>query len=203
LVGVKCPVTLYNKGPDNEWLQNKELLKDPGFPRLDPVETENVSHEDYVMLKHILGRWDSLADWTVFVQDDVATARHCNQEIVGRINEDYNGTEAIPLLCTSGAPHHKDIQTCRPGCQKPPWDVLARAHIDLFGKEITDPIAFVASSFYAVPRRVIYARPRAWWLGAMQILEELFKQGEEAGDRSMAAYVFERLWMGVFECPVS
>lgn len=195
---VDFPVLIYNKGPDDQVFSAEEIPKAEGFPSYEIVDLENVSYEDYVMLRHILDRWDRLADVTVFAQDDANTERHAGPAFVETINRvPATAQDTIPIFAPTASDLHKDLQTSDDAGGSCPELPVREIYEELFGLTFPGKIRFMASALLAVPRVVIRGRPRSFYGRALKILEREFAKLNDM-NRQVCTCTFERLWLEVF-----
>lgn len=187
---IKWPVIVYDKG--------HEELKHPGHPNCEIARLPNISYEDYVILWHIIDRWDKLADFTVFLQDDAPEGRHAGEGLVATINEGFTDTEQVtPLFCDTGSDLHREYRFVDHGDELPIKPALKKVYEELFGWTVPVKIKYVASALIAVPVGVIKARPQSFYVRAREVLEREFVHwGPD--QRPMVTWVFERLWLEIF-----
>jgi hypothetical protein len=196
--GVQYPVHVYNKGPDDVLFSDASVPMEPAFPPYTVHDCPNVSYEDYVMLRHILDRWDKLADVTVFCQDDAPTERHGGDHFLAVVNdipEDLGETR--PLFCNSGSGLHSGLLTCDAMGSTNPECPVREVYEELFGLNWPGSVEFMASSLLAVPRSVIHGRPRIFYSRAAHILEREFER-MCITHREICTWTFERLWLRIF-----
>ena len=184
LKGIKgCRITVYNKGKD-----------DPAIPEgveAEVIPLENVSYEDFVILTHILKRWESLADVTVFVQDDIANPDlHIGPDFVRVMNEGFDGLEEVKPLWE--VPDAEADGSCKPPVP------LKEVYERLLGREWPGKIQFARSSLVAVPKAKIEQHGRGFYERA---LGELRAETDKVDGfpRGRSTFIFERLWLEVFK----
>lgn len=156
----------------------------------------NVGRESHTYLHHIISRWDSLAEITVFCQGNPFDHCHNFIDILNSMKNEYffynflgilrvsNVDDKFigygPLLtCTKyGLPHSEPVQLPIPqDCQ-------------YLGLNCTEEISFYAGAQFSVHKDIIKKRPLQFYQNAIQLVNKDISP--------ISGYSFERLWHIIF-----
>lgn len=167
----KMNVTVYNKGPPIA-----------GVPS---VSLPNVGREAHTYLFHIVHAYDSLPEYTAFVQGHPFD--HA-PDIVPALTEFRGGARYTHL----GAMIVAHEATCKGSAQYPKVP-LRETYETMYQTPAPDtPVEFVAGAQFVVHRDAILGHPRAFWERALAYATR------DPGRPDGPAYAFERLWKHVF-----
>lgn len=159
-------LTVYNKG-----------TSDPAIPRDGSVITlPNVGREGHTFLTHVIDRYDSLSDVTVFVQGNPFDHVEVH-ELLRIFSQPSQPTQPIGrwLVCDStGSPHHPGL----------PIDAVAQT----MNVEVRYPLGFVAGAMFRVAKADILAHAKAFYENARAILLQ----------HDLFGYCLERLWPAIW-----
>lgn len=175
-------VTIYDKGQD---------LDASVVPRAKVVALANVGFEAHTYLHHIVERYDSLADVTVFCQghpfDHASDLHHWLRELVaGRTHvRDFRWLGFI--IDTDDARGRRLFVPWSKNYDRRELD-LDRFHRELFGTAAPPAVRFYPGAQFAVSARLIRSRPRSFYEQALALSVRF----PDAG------HCFERLWDAVF-----
>jgi hypothetical protein len=179
------------------------------------VRLPNVGREAHSMLWHLANHYDALADWTYFVQGD---APFHAPDLLGRLEVDY--ADLTPLSETYSATHppafvHAEdrvdevggfrvaygnalagqgLQNWKPWADPAAWSAI-------FAGPRPDPMWFAYAAMWAVPRRRVRARPRAFWRWLLSEAERSLDRRDEWTDPPLTPWQFESLWYYLFSSP--
>lgn len=176
LSGVRCPVTVYNKGPDAP-------------PGLDALPLPNVGREAHTYLHHIVHNYHALDDYTVFAQG--RPFDHCGT-FVDQVNR---FAEAPTPGFRDFADQVLDWESTCAVCMYQAWVPMAGTYAAVWGHAPPDtPVTFGAGAQFAVSRDRILSRPRDFYARALEV------STHDTPERpTYAAHAFERLWRVMFE----
>ena len=147
-------------------------------PVKNSIVLPNVGREGHTYIYHILTRWNSLADWTAFVQGYPWPHVKQTRETITSIDTCTDmfkplGDHIAPIEFPSHAKHH------------------GQASVDLskqaFGNTIPAKTKFVPGACFIVHRDRIKAIEEAYWNRALVALSK--------ESNPLAGYGMERLWM--------
>ena len=170
------PKTVYAKGPDAQ-------------TEHQTISLPNVGREAHTYLHHIVSRYDSLADWTVFCQGKPFDHAYDFKKFLREFptDTDKNFIWLGHLIDTDDNRGQRLFQ---------PWSKnedgrgldLVGFHRALFGTEGPDLYTFVLGAQFAVTSALIRQQPRSFYEHALHISVSL----------PDAAHCFERSWDRLF-----
>ena len=185
------PHTIYDKGP---------------MSIAGAVSRPNVGREAETWLHHIIDRYDSLADVTVFLQGHPL---------------DHGGAHADPVSfsahvvdCVRTAEKRGDVVPVNTITTEDGWAfglVVPLYYEHIFGVPQSPHKRYLFSpgAQYCVPRHNIHTRPKSFYKGLhrMLVAETRESGGKEARqsffEGRMCAWTIERLWMDIFNADTS
>lgn len=148
---------------------------------LDHAEkkTENCtsSREARQWLNHIIWRYDTLADVTVFLQ--AHPHDHCG-DIISSVDAIQNVHFTTLPTRSSGTISKADAELCN------------EFYRQLFTEPL-DTVCWAAGAQFAASRKVLRAQPCSWYVKIRDLATTTVRSGE----------ILERLWWNVLGCPVS
>ncbi|AUD04613.1 DUF3431 domain-containing protein [Spirosoma pollinicola] len=184
------------------WLRNlpKGLLKTIYTKGADPVaefETiplPNVGREAHTYLHHIISRYDSLAEWTVFCQGKSFDHAYDFKKTMYAF---VDNPDAISQTGFCWLGHLIDTDDNRGHRLFQPWSKnedgrsldLLGFHRDLFGTDGPELYTFVLGAQFAVHRNVLQQKPISFYKHALAV----------SSNFPDAAHCFERSWDRVFD----
>jgi len=185
-VGLPYPVVIYNHMPPEEDCPLLDGGKGPlpdNWTRIGLAP--NIGREAHCYLTHILGRWESLADRTAFLQGDALAGPHIIG--VGEIGAALKGAEPVRVLgdaLACGADGGGGIKDMDGAAMD-----LAAAHELILGAPFPGTVKFPVGAQMVVSRDAILARPREVYERALGYVKT----------EPTAAWVLERLWLEIFK----
>ena len=181
-VGVDTRVIVYDKS-------GKYTKRSPEYT---VVPLENVGREGETYLNHIISNYDSLNEYTLFIQDD--TEQHI-PNYVAFVDDCKKSMEGITFKifpCSwrkGGSPHSREIIDGMCGLHTfSSKDAIKRA-CELHGIQLPQRYVTPVSAFFICRRDTIRARPIEFYTK----LREWLLQSEKNG------FVLEHLWKIIFE----
>lgn len=209
LADAPCPATVYTKG---------------GAPivGVPAVRLPNVGREAHTHLFHIVNRYDSLAEWTAFVQGDpFPHAPDLLARLTLRPDRPLSLTRyylpetsppavaALDLVESFGGFESRYGDTRTFGGQSFPrgreaW--FARAWHAVFDCPQPSPWYFGFGALWMVPRASILARPRAFWSRLLEVISHTpagtaRQPWSDWQAHPLNAWAFEALWFYLFADP--
>ena len=196
----RCALTLYHKGSLNTTTIRSALNYRPDA---SIIHLPNRGREGETWLQHIIRRYNTLADSTIFVQGELHFA---------------NGLDGLPCgvtppdlveACALDTAHHPGFHPLgnftvtllrsrqyREAYAKWISAPLQRTLQQLWGSEFKPTrIKFHAGAIFSVTRDNILFHPR----NSYQIIEDRLLSGNERKDHEYSGYMLERLWNILFD----
>lgn len=178
-------VTIYHKGPAPLDVPNAEVIVLP-----------NVGREAHTYLTHMIRRYDSLADQTVFSQDGYSDKlspwvfyRICQGDaVINHFSVDVPWEDSI----VQHWPHYKGIPMVPMGCNQRVF--FDRYILDSPGETV---IPWLNGAYVTASREEIQCRPRSCY---ERLLHET---GLSEHVNPESAYLMERSWYALWKKPVS
>ena len=182
--------TIYDKSPD-------------GLVEWSAVPLPNIGREAHTYLHHLVSRYDSLTEWTIFCQgkpfDHAYDFKKTLRDMISEPS-DNRGLEASAKQSQSWdfrwLGHLIDTDDDQGHRLFKPWSKnedgrgldLRGFHRALFGSDGPDQYTFVLGAQFAVHRDVIYRQPISFYERALEV----------SASFPDAAHCFERSWDRVF-----
>jgi hypothetical protein len=164
--------TIYNKGDEID---------------VDCVKLQNIGRESHTYLHHIISRYNSLSNVTIFTQGDPFP--HCSDFIDKTHLIIQEGLDKpFQNLCSWV------LQVDNLQCRCWPYhcwsNLLPEVAHSLFGEDFNHPIWFGAGAIFAVTKEAIHRHPIEFYEKAIRFHDT---------DIDGYAHAFERLWPTIFE----
>lgn len=193
---VSDEATIYSKGDSPA----------KGFERTSRLP--NVGREGHTFLFHIVSRYDTLADTTLFLQGDIhawnegtpphtelslAELRQRSMTLTGQSATGFGVPGRFNLW--DGMQWDKDPKRWleRRGTGMRMSDLTpGQFWQHIFGTEHPDSIAWTSSGIFAVTSKVIRQRPLSFWQNLLEYFQKVNHANPEEG------HFLERFWMSVF-----
>ncbi len=179
------------------------------------IRLQNVGRESHSMLKHIVTRYDTLAEWTYFCQGD---ALFHAPDFLGRLEVEYADVCPLSRIYSRDHPseevhrrdrveyhggfqvHYGDATIAVPHSGRPTFaDPSAWAHV--FTTPMPTPLYFGYAAMYAVPRRRITDRPISFWQWLLSEVERSPWDFDRWSDPPLNPWQMEALWLPLFGDP--
>jgi hypothetical protein len=161
-------------------------------PEHTVVRLENVGREGETYLNHIISNYDSLNEYTLFIQDDTEQHIPNYMAFTDACKEAMEDTQFKLFACSwrkGGAPHSREIIDGMCGLHTfSSKDAIKRA-CELHGIHLPARYVTPVSAFFICHRDRIRARPLKFYVD----LREWLLQSEKNG------FVLEHLWKIIFE----
>lgn len=148
-----------------------------GIPNDSFIQLPNVGHENHTYLYHIITRWESLSDVTIFSQGHPFD--HCNdflKQITGQIGNNFTGYGNILTCDNNGGPHHTGIPI-----------ILTCKQIGIKCPEI---IHFYPGAQFSVSKNIIKKRTISFYQRVISLVDK--------ENNPIYGYCLERLWPMIF-----
>lgn len=140
-------------------------------------------------LAHIVGRYDSLADFTIFLQSD--PHEHLHFDFLDLVLRSMAATTySMPFLPLNGPKHVRTLTPC-----------LSAVHEELFGTNLTEILGPYCCAQFAVARETIRRHDRSFYENMLSLVDgtrNVDLCGVEGTKRSTQCYGYEFLWHVVF-----
>ncbi len=188
-------VTIYNKGVSP--------AMPPGFPKRDGMEViplSNEGREAGTYLRHLVGRYDSLAPITVFCQghpfDHAPDFHDCLQTLASGEEREVGANSPVPFVWYGFLDETDDPQGRRlfvPWSKNPEGSELSTGllHEELFGAASPAFFHFRGGAQFAVSREAVRERPLGFYQHALELCTSI----------PLAAHSYERIWDRLFGEP--
>lgn len=173
------------------------------FRRWNCEPLPNMGREAHTYLTHILRRYDSLPDYTVFLQGDPfphmafdAAGLNAAAHGLAERKKPFGGLAYYKLKCDGlGRPHSLADPESRGKWAGWGKDIpVDRVHRALFaGEPPREYLVRAPAGLFFVSRARILARPRAFYRRALDLVEA------DPHDAANTGHAFERLWHLIFD----
>jgi len=182
-------IRIYDKSENPEKIQ--EIKTE--YPNIDRIPRENRGREGETYLSHIIDQYDSLAPYTIFIQDDTdnhITNRHYFLQITQHVLQEKRAFCAYPCSWKKGGnPYRRTIFNGITDLHTfPTPDAVLRAS-HTFGLNLPHVYQTDICAFFIVSRDRIRARPITFY----RELREWLLQEEANG------FVLEHIWQLIFD----
>jgi len=201
-----CEIVVARYGEDVSWtaaMRDFTTIYNKGAPLegIDETPLPNVGRESHTYLHHIVENYDSLADRTLFIQGQWLD--HMNYVL----SPDLSIYFVVPRDFVSCGPFHSEVDWTRPIQHRAKWhDDLTSGRMRPFPGTLGDwwdsvlqiarkPVIGIQwSAIFAVTRRLIHSKPRAYYQHLMRQVDD--HPNPEAG------HYMERSWFEMFTSPL-
>ena len=177
-------VAKYNE--DLAWLDNINAEKIV-YSKGSGGNLKNIGREAHTYAYHIAKNYESISEWTTFVQGNPLD--HC-PDLIETINSFYTSKEFrsgkkflylgnwIATCDIDGKPHHPNLD-------------IGKFQELLFGGIVKNRMTFIAGAQFIVHKDLIQNKSKAFWDKLLDIFEQEL--------HSQDAWCAERLWPYIFE----
>jgi len=163
------------------------LVAATAIPRPDVGRTRGDECSGY--LTHIVSRYDTLADYTIFLQSDPQDHLHFDfLDLV--LRSLAAATYSVPYMPLNGPRHVRTLTPC-----------LQAVHEEIFGTNLTELIGPYCCAQFIVSRDRIRSRSEEFYASMLRLVDgtrNIDLCGVEGTKRSSHCYGYEFLWHMVF-----
>jgi hypothetical protein len=178
--------------------------------QLRRVSLPNIGREAHSIAWWCSTYYDTLADWTYFLQGD---ATYHTPDIVGRLGVDYTEVCSLTETYSPGHPaasvHESDrveevggYRVAYGNCRAQPGKFYkAGLWGHVFSCPEPDPWWFGYTASFAVPKSAIQARPRDFWRWLLEEIARAPSVRDEPTSPPLNPWALESLWWYLFSSP--